>query len=191
MVIMKLNITVTIIIMTCMSTSATNAQALKEKHLNFLTEQNIELIDSNKLYNKVLRDNGKVKMVAIFTNNCAGTPHLFKTISEYREKFGDKLEFILCSSASRKQLDEMLEVLKVHSYTDKVYFVDPAQYKEYGGDDRKKGFSFRNDICTPCREDVIGVPYKVFFGPNKEVLFHGYETRKDFKKLLTEYFEGH
>ena len=41
MVIMKLNITVTIIIMTCMSTSATNAQALKEKNLNFLTEQNI------------------------------------------------------------------------------------------------------------------------------------------------------
>ncbi|MCB9063546.1 MAG: hypothetical protein H6551_00220 [Chitinophagales bacterium] len=170
-------------------TTTLNAQELKQKQLDYLSQHGIELIDSAKLYNEVLKDNGKVKMVAIFTNYCVGTPYLFKDITKMKEQFGDKMEYILCSSAPKKRMDDLVQVLKANNYTGKVYFIDPAQYKEKS-DDRKKGFDFRNAICEPCRDEVIGTPYRIFFSTKSEVLFHGYSSRNDFEKMLTEYFSN-
>ncbi len=170
-------------------TMTVQAQKLKQKHLDQLATNNISLIDSNILYNNVLKNDGKVTVVLIFTNHCVGTPHAFKNIETIRNDFGDKVAFVLCSSSSRKRIDDLVAVAKANNNKEKLYFIDPNKYKEYGMDDRKKGFQFRNDVCKPCEEDVIGTPYYIIYSPDNEVLFYGYNSRKDFHKLLTEYFQ--
>lgn len=130
----------------------TNAQALKQKQLDYLSDHNISLIDSTILYRDVLKKNGKVKMLIIFTNYCAGTPHVFKSMADYKEQYGNRMEFILCSSASKRDVDGLAKVLSTYKSSEQVYFIDPAQYKEYRFDDRKKGFQFRNHICHPVRK---------------------------------------
>lgn len=174
-----------------LATAYTHAQGLNQQQMDYLAEHNIELIDSSKLYNTVLQNNGKVKMVVTFTNYCAGTPYVFKNIAAYKEQFGDKMEYILCSSAPKKQLDELVALLEKEGYKDKLYLIDPNVYKEYRADDRKKGHLFRNQVCAPCNEDVIGTPYRIFFDSNKNILFYGYSSRKNFDELLAAYFAGH
>src|SRR5690606_34770220 len=120
-------------------TCITSAQELNQQQLNYLAQNNIELIDSNKLYHSVLQNNGKVKMGDTITNYCAGTTYVFKNIAAYKEQFGDKIEYILCSSAPKKQLDELVALLEKEGYKDKVYLIDPNVYKEHRADDRKKG----------------------------------------------------
>ena len=164
---------------------------LKQKHLDYLAEHDIELVDSSILYNQILKQNGKVKMVVIFTNYCVGTPMVFSDVKSYREQYGDKMEFVLCSSATHDDIDDLVKLIKEHQYEDKVYFIDPAKYKEYRFEDRKKGFLFRNDICIPCMKDVIGTPYRIFYGPDNNVLFYGYASRNNFDEMLSEYFSEH
>lgn len=167
-----------------------NGQTLKQPDIEYLTTHNIELIDSTKLYRDVLKDNGKTKMVVIFTNYCVGTEFIFRDIKSYKKMYGDKLEYILCSSAPKNEMDDLVKILKSHNYEDKVYFINPEVYKEFRSDDRKKGFNFRNTICIPCRKDEIGTPYRIFFSPLKEVLFYGYASRNNFEAMLSNHFQN-
>lgn len=164
------------------------AQALSEKQLQYLSDHNIELIDSNKLFHSVLKDNGKVKVLITFTNYCVGTPYVFSNMAKLKQHYGDTtMDFILCSSAPRNEYDDLVAVLKKYSFTDKLYLIDPAKYKDKS-DDRKKGFAFRNDICKLCTKDEIGTPYYIFFNEKNEVMFAGYYSRNDFEKMLGEHF---
>ncbi|MCB9045062.1 MAG: hypothetical protein H6550_02865 [Chitinophagales bacterium] len=168
---------------------ATNAQGLNEKERAFIGEHNIQLVDSTVLFRDLMKDNGKVKMVVIFTNYCPGTPLMFENIKKFNEQYADRIEYILCSSAGSHELRTLAKVPEANGYTGRVYFIDPEHYREYRDDERKKGLLFRNAICGPCRNEVIGTPYYLFFDTHSNILFHGYSTRNDFNALLGEYFK--
>lgn len=176
------------IVVLLMLNIAGEAQVLKQHHLDYMEAHHISLVDNEILYRDILKNNNKVKMLVIFTNHCAGTPYVFNDIARYREKFGDKMEFILCSSASKNDMEDLTKIVKSFEYKDSLYFINPAKYKEYRMDDRKKGFAFRNDICEPCKDDIIGVPYRIFFSSDNKVLFYGYSSKKNFDELLDKYF---
>lgn len=159
-----------------------------------LKANNIEVIDSLKLFSEVFKQNNKIKLVIIYTNNCIGTKFLFeKTIPNYKTAFGDKLDIILASSAgqSKSNINDLIALLKEYNYNSKSYFIDPLKYKEYWSYDRKKGFAFRNAICKPCKDDLIGVPYEIIFDEKGNYLIGGYQSRTDFKQYLKNYFEEH
>jgi len=167
------------------------AQELSTEQLSYLQDNGIALIDSNSLYHAVLKDNYKVKLVVIFTNYCVGTPYVFSNIATYKAAFGDTaMDYILCSGAPRNELKDLVKLLQTNHYTGKVFLIDPKRHREYK-DDRIKGFLFRNSICRPCQDDELGTPYYIFYDRNNAVLFAGYPSRYDFKKLLQAYFEQH
>lgn len=165
------------------------AQELKPADVQYLQDNGIELIDSNKLYHSVLAGSNKVKLLVIFTNYCAGTPYMFHYIDTLQKHFGaGTLDYFLCSSAPRNELKGLVGVVKKNNYTGKVFYIDPAHYKGKKTDDRERGFRFRNDICESCRIDEIGVPYYLFFDEQNKVLFSGYLSRKDFISLLKSHY---
>lgn len=164
----------------------------KEK-IDLLKSNNIRLVDSASFFQDILKDNNKVKYIIIYDNFCSGTPGIFQhTIPKLISEFDKRLEIFLISTegSSTRSIKDLILLLKKYNYSNNVtYFIDPNKYSESKMDTRKKGYKFRNIICKPCNQDVIGVPYNLIFDENNNYLDSGYFVQKDFIQILREHFE--
>lgn len=135
-----------------------------------LTIQNI----TQDQFNSLLQQSDKhLKLVFIYTPYCSGTPGALQYTNEMLEKHSDSVDVFLLSSESVKRVGEVSKSLKTGDVHMKTYIID-KQYKESGSDNRKKGYNFRNTVCTECQSDIIGVPYCLVYDANNKIIFHGY-----------------
>ena len=140
-----------------------------------LTIQNITEDQFNSLLDK---SDKHLKLVFVYTPYCSGTPGAMKYVKEMQAKYPDSLEIIMLSSESVKRVSEVSKSLNAGGVHMKTYIID-KQYKESKRDNRKKGFNFRNTVCTECQSDIIGVPYCLVYDRNNKIIFHGYRGYKN------------
>lgn len=134
----------------------------------------IKLIDRSKAINLLKHSGGKPTYVVIFTNYCAGTEGTLRIASDLRRKYKDSIQILLCSSAPYKDMQALLDILKKNGvHETPVYMIDSEQYKDKR-DDRAKGRKFRDDLCKSCRKDPIGVPYKLLYDKNGNMIRAGF-----------------
>lgn len=133
----------------------------------------------------------QLKLVVIYTPYCGGTPSTMKYVNEVRTKYPDKVDVLLLSSESVKRTAEVSKSLRDNGVQMKTYIID-KQYKEARGDNRQKGFNFRNAICAECVSDEIGVPYCLLYDAGNNLIFHGYRGFKNTlpSDIVTYFLEG-
>ncbi len=148
----------------------------------------VELIDAGKLKQLVSDHKSGVSLVVIFTYTCGGTPFAYTEVKKLKEKYKESLNVLMCYSNNYNKLD-YLAILhnKFGMSIDKYYVIDEAAYKSKKMDDRHKGYMFRNAICEPCKNDVIGVPYYILFDSNNRALFNGYPSKVNLDSTISTF----
>lgn len=152
--------------------------------------QNIQLhsIDKERL-NSELNNNKtfKYQVVFIFTNKCIGTKYLMEKIRFLKQQPIRSTNFLLCCSSRMKDSNTTRKIITdAQLGLDTIYLIDKHQYREKLTDDRYKGFLFRNDICSQCAKDEIGVPYTIVYNAQGEIIKFGYINREELVKYLSE-----
>ena len=101
------------------------------------------------------------------------------------KKYNRQVKILLCSSVPYKQTNQVLDVLDKSEVEDvDVFMIDSEMYKDKKSDNRQKGFLFRNDICEACRNDLIGVPYKIHFNKERKIIAKGYPSKVDMELII-------
>lgn len=170
---------------------ARSKKSLNEYLLKYqLDTSKYVLIDKPILQNLIANTSSEITWVAIYTNLCSGTKYLNRNVNTIHRKYDNKVQILMCSSAPYKDVYELSRVLERDSINlNPVYMIDSKSYKDKWSDDREKGFSFRKDICEPCRNDIIGVPYSIFFNKKSEVVYYGYPSKTDIDSFLNVYLK--
>ncbi|MBK7764092.1 MAG: hypothetical protein IPI46_12235 [Bacteroidetes bacterium] len=170
------------------SISKYNIQDLKDTYKE--DTNRVKLIDKNKLLRLCKSNNSKLTWVAIYTNHCSGTQYLLQDINNAILKYGNKFQILLCSSVPYAEVPEMLKVLnKYKVFVSPVYIIDSNFHKDDIEDNRVKGYDFRNDICKPCRSEIIGVPYSILFNKRGIIVYHGYNMNNEIDSILNVYLK--
>ena len=153
---------------------------------NYVTDTHyVKRIDKEKLAEQILQANKKVTLVVIYTNYCGGTEYVLKSVNKIRSTYGDAVNIALCNSSMYKDIPNMLSVLKRFNVKESpVYVIDSEKYKDKKSDDRYKGKLFRDDICQACKREVIGVPYKILFDENGNLLENGYISSETVNAII-------
>jgi len=134
----------------------------------------VRLIDREKAETLLKHSGGKPSFLVIFTNYCDGTEGALQTVSDLRRRYKDSIQILLCSSAPYKDMQALPGILHKNGIVETpVYMIDSKQYKDKS-DDRVKGKKFRDDLCKTCRKDPIGVPYKMLFDKNGNLIRAGF-----------------
>jgi hypothetical protein len=158
----------------------------QERHKMKVQPIATRILDRTILYNDVLSTPGyDYHVVCIYTNYCIGTKYLFQRIKYFDSLGYDQLHWVFCSSADLRDSLETIQLMKRnHVYVDTLYMINNVGYKEKKSDDRYKGFVFRKDICTPCKKDIIGVPYTIVYNSQKEIVAYGYIHETEILKVI-------
>jgi len=170
---------------------AQSVRAQNQDYLKYCPDTNsIKLIDKSKLISKMTQSEKPIQLVLIYTNNCGGTIWALENIAKLNNKYPDKINFILCSSANEKNQRKMAELCVEHEVPlDTVYIIDGTKYKNDLEDEREKGFLFRNDICKECQKDNIGVPYHLIFDNSGRLLKAGFFFSKEIDSIIQKQLE--
>ncbi len=153
--------------------SAQNSKFIKYNGNN----DSLEIINKTKLDSILSKSEADLNFVAIFTNGCLGTRYMLKILNKYSLDHKNKLNIILANSDPYSGISTLKKLLNKYSIKlAKTYVIDSETYKDKRSDSRVKGYKFRNDICTECKSEIIGVPYYMLFAKGGKLIYHGYAS---------------
>jgi hypothetical protein len=152
------------------SAAATPAKA------NSADEIVLKDIDYAQVNDLVKQSNKKLKWVLLYTSGCSGTPYILPYVKATKDKYGDDVDIFLLASDDYATTNSVKKKLFHYGINFQTYIINNS-YGEFK-DNRKKGYQVRNELCTSCKEDMIGVPYNVVFNSKNEIVFTKYRSYK-------------
>jgi thiol-disulfide isomerase/thioredoxin len=151
-----------------------------ESHETIQRFEDIEIMYINQQnFKDLLHFSGeKYKLVTLFTSGCGGTPSEMKYLRRIDSLYANQVSCITISSDNiAPYLIQKIQKLSLYfKIQHQVYILDKTI--ESYLDSRKRGYMFRNLLCSECQTDIIGVPYTILYDRKNQVLFHGYRGYK-------------
>ncbi len=120
----------------------------------------------------------KYKLVTLFTSGCGGTPSEMKYLRRIDSLYANQVSCITISSDNiAPYLIQKIQKLSLYfKIQHQVYILDKTIDSYL--DSRKRGYMYRNQLCSECQTDIIGVPYTILYDQKNQVVFHGYRGYK-------------
>ena len=134
----------------------------------------LEYINTKQLQELILKDTHKLKSVIITTSGCSGPKHALAYLDFVRKNYSYASMYLIFTS-NFDDISTIQKLLFTYKYSDQAYIVDPS-YKMNVADSRERGFNFRNELDSTCKEDIIGVPYYLLFDTKGTLIMHGYPS---------------
>lgn len=129
-------------------------------------------IDSQHLAERIKSSQKLLKWVLLYSEGCSGTSLIMPYVKKVFEEYGADVDVTVIATDDYYGTAYIKRTLFKHGINLQTYIVDNkyGEFKDY----RQKGFLLRNQICIPCRGEVIGVPYNIVFDANGKVVYKGY-----------------
>lgn len=131
------------------------------------------MIDETGVQTLLSQSQKPLRLFTIITPGCSGTPYALAYETEISEKYGDQVDHWILLSDAVKDVAYVVRALKTYGYKGVVYLIDD-KYGNDTSDSRQKGTDFRNIVCEACRDEMIGVPYRLLYNQNNSVIIHGF-----------------
>lgn len=133
----------------------------------------VRVIDEAGVQTLLTQSQKPLRLFTIITKGCGGTPDVLAYEVKISEEYGNQVDHWILVSDKVKDAPAVVSTLRKNGYKGLVYIIDD-KYGNDPSDSRQKGTDFRNILCEECRDEIIGVPYKLLYNQNNSVIMHGY-----------------
>lgn len=131
------------------------------------------------LFSAIRQSDRKFFVVEIFTSYCSGTNDIANDRRIIDSITNNQTEYFLCQSLSSREVGDKKAIAEVVEKKglnkNDIYIIDDKKYRPDKKDGRLQGMQFRDEICGQCRLLITGVPLKVIFDKNLNILFYGFK----------------
>lgn len=148
---------------------------------SYSQEQEFKIINNEILSSAIKASNQKFFVVEIFTNYCSGTNDIPNDRRIIDSITHHQTQYFLCQSVSSHETGNKNPIAEIAAEKglnkNDIYLIDDKKYKPSKKDGRLQGMQFRDEICGQCRLLITGVPLKIIFDKNMNILFYGFTIK--------------
>jgi len=144
-------------------------------------ENNFKTIYGEMLFSAIRESDRKFFVVEIFTSYCSGTNDIANDKRIIDSITNNQTEYFLCQSLSSQEVGDTNPIAEIAEKKglnkNDIYIIDDKKYRPGKKDGRLQGMKFRDEICDQCRLLITGVPLKIIFDKNLNILFYGFKIK--------------